>query len=423
MKPWVNLLFLLFVLHLLACTPAQRINRSMRNSSLFKEAFTGYKIIDLSTGRTISRQQSQRYFTPGSNVKLLTLYTCLHQLPDSLVAFRWQVQDTCTIYQGMADPSHLHPKFVAWHRSRLPHRSAANYLDVSNWHGQPYGSGWMWDDLNTAFSAPMSAMPVFGNTAIVSKINKEWVIEPSSAQFPVKYQKGLDRPLRQMLNDTLLLPLHFEAGAKTYIPFWSPDDVTMRTHKLLPLPAYRSPSKSKWKTVYSTPIDTVLRYMMQESDNFFAEQLLLQCAGLWADSLNTDLAIQAANRSWFQTHPTPPYWVDGSGLSHYNLLTPDFMTWLLSDLWKSYDHQRILGLLAAGGVSGTLAHRYKSPEGKPYVFAKTGTLRGVHSLSGYLQTRRGRWLAFSFMHNNYLGSSARYRDEMEIQLLRMWREL
>jgi serine-type D-Ala-D-Ala carboxypeptidase/endopeptidase (penicillin-binding protein 4) len=416
----IGRLILLFLIgfSLIACSPQRKASRILRKSTLFQQAYTGYKITNLSTGKTIAEQHAERYFRPGSNVKLLTLYTCLHVLPDSLVAFQWTKTDSATIYQGMGDPSFRHPMFEAWQSPDLPYRSTSNLFDASNWHDQHLGSGWMWDDLHTDFSAPKSAMPVFGNTAEVILKNREWALVPPESGFILKYNQAVKFPLRQMLSDTLLLPPVTDSLAPVYVPFWAPDQVSMQSLKLQPSQTKTAPQA--WQRHYATPIDTVLRFMMQTSDNFFAEQLLLQCAALTTDTLRVSNAIAYANKAWFSQHKTAPYWVDGSGLSHYNLLTPEFINWILTDLWKTYDHDRLTGLFAAGGLSGTITNWYAGPDGTPFVFAKTGTLRGLHSLSGYLRTKKGNWLAFSFMHNNYIGSSAVYKKEMERVLVGLW---
>ena len=72
-------------------------------------------------------------------------------------------------------------------------------------------------------------------------------------------------------------------------------------------------------------------------------------------------------------------------------------------------HRRCGGPHAAVGNENPLLHG----DDPPYVFAKTGTLRHKHCLSGYLRTHSGRVLIFSFMHNNYTGSSARIKEEMQ----------
>jgi len=86
---------------------------------------------------------------------------------------------------------------------------------------------------------------------------------------------------------------------------------------------------------------------------------------------------------------------------------------VLEKLYQEYPSERLFRIFPAGGVNGTIQDSYPGKNGKPYVFAKTGTLSNNHSLSGYVRTNTGRVLLFSFMHNHYLGSSAPIRKEMQ----------
>ncbi len=165
------------------------------------------------------------------------------------------------------------------------------------------------------------------------------------------------------------------------------------------------------KTKYSIPTDSALKVMMQESDNFIAEQLLLMCAGAISDSLSTDIAIEYSKNTLLNEMPDEPQWVDGSGLSRYNLFTPRSVVWLWERLLKDYGKERLLPLLATSGVNGTLKNYYKAEV--PYIFGKTGTLSNNHSLSGYLITKSGRMLIFSLMNNNYPTQSYPIKKKME----------
>lgn len=159
--------------------------------------------------------------------------------------------------------------------------------------------------------------------------------------------------------------------------------------------------------------DTLLQAMMFPSDNFLAEQLLLQ-AGVVARDLTDPAAIRsAAQRDLFQLDQSQLRWADGSGLSHYNLVSPQALTSLLVQLARRYKLPDITAFFPAGGQQGTVAQWYADALGEPYVFAKTGTLRHNHCLSGYLRARSGRWLAFSFMHNHFIASNTDYKVAMQ----------
>jgi D-alanyl-D-alanine carboxypeptidase/D-alanyl-D-alanine-endopeptidase (penicillin-binding protein 4) len=166
-------------------------------------------------------------------------------------------------------------------------------------------------------------------------------------------------------------------------------------------------------TVYSLPADTLYKKMMQESDNFLAEQLLLVCASTRWDTLQSEKTITYARQHFLQDLPHKPIWRDGSGLSRYNLFTPASIVRLLEKIYKEVPQPRLFAIFPAGGQSGTIKNWYKPDTGRPYVYAKTGTLANTHSLSGYLVTRRGQVLIFSFMHNSIVRPINDVRREME----------
>jgi serine-type D-Ala-D-Ala carboxypeptidase/endopeptidase (penicillin-binding protein 4) len=73
--------------------------------------------------------------------------------------------------------------------------------------------------------------------------------------------------------------------------------------------------------------------------------------------------------------------------------------------------ERLFPLLATGGVNGTVKNWYQAD--RPYLFGKTGSLSNVHCLSGYLVTRSGKTLIFSFMNNNFVSSINKVRTNMQ----------
>ncbi len=108
--------------------------------------------------------------------------------------------------------------------------------------------------------------------------------------------------------------------------------------------------------------------------------------------------------------PQKPNWVDGSGLSHYNLFTPQDFVSLLIKFKNEFGMDRMKRILPTGG-KGTLKNYYRADSG--YVFAKTGSLTGVLCLSGYIYTDKKRLLEFSILVNNHTGSASAIRRDVE----------
>ena len=200
-------------------------------------------------------------------------------------------------------------------------------------------------------------------------------------------------------------------------PFITSDSLTVKLlseliQKEIQVVANANAPSTNCQLLMGSPTLPLLQMLMQPSDNFVAEQLLLLCAQEQFGVLNTDKIIEYARDSLMQDLPDELKWVDGSGLSRYNLFTPRTQVRLLEKLYQEYPFDTLQMIFPAGGKRGTIQKWYGGKE-KPYVYAKTGTMTGVHCLSGYTTTKRGKRYIFSFMHNNYLGSSKPFKVEMQ----------
>ena len=144
--------------------------------------------------------------------------------------------------------------------------------------------------------------------------------------------------------------------------------------------------------------------MMQVSDNFLAEQLLILASSTLSDTLSSAKPRDFMLKNHLSNLRQPPRWVDGSGLSRYNLFTPESLVHVLHQMYDEILQQRLFQLFPAGGVSGTIEEWYPG-NSEPYIYAKTGSLGNNHCLSGYLLTKSGKTLIFSFMNNHFMESS------------------
>ncbi len=418
-----------------ACTTGKRIKKSapafleeqIVKSEVFTKGFTGFALMDAESGRYLYQSNADKYFTPASNVKILTLYTCLHLLGDSIPALRYETRGDSLLFWGTGDPSLLNPQlennaavidFLASRPERL-------FFCPYNFQDAPLGAGWSWDDYHYYFQPEKSALPIYGNLVTFEK-------EANTLQyevFPKPFANAMvDRPdwrdskakVKRQLGDNVFeynITSSIPHAYQNHTPFRYSDrlltlllgDTLRKEVAIYPEPIMPS---AKSTTLYSRDIAEAYRQMMQESDNFISEQLLLLGANEVFDTLQTAKIIAYAKEQFLADLEDPVRWVDGSGLSRYNLLTPRSLSEILRRLYLVAGWDYLQKVFPAGGQSGTIKDWYGGGA-QAYVFAKTGTLGGVHCLSGYLVAQSGRRLIFSFMHNNYTTGSRAYKEEME----------
>jgi D-alanyl-D-alanine carboxypeptidase/D-alanyl-D-alanine-endopeptidase (penicillin-binding protein 4) len=154
--------------------------------------------------------------------------------------------------------------------------------------------------------------------------------------------------------------------------------------------------------------------MMLRSDNFYADQIVLMASAQLFGKMDDAALIDSAKKLFFADLPQRMRWVDGSGLSRYNLNTPENYIAILQQMQAKFGEARVKNIFEKGG-EGTIAAYYKNFPGTMY--AKTGTLGGQVALSGFIYTPKQQKLYFSVLVANHMSpSSAQVRRAVETYL-------
>ena len=410
----------------------------LADDSLLLNAHTGILVFDPASGKKIFSHQEAKYFVPASNTKIVTCYVAMKYLGDSLKGLTWVDADTAIIIFPTGDPTFLHPDFIGQQVVNfLKTQQKPIYLSSGTWDSKPYGKGWNWDDYADDYMPERSAFPVYGNVirwhqAISKKENPQttsdtidrFIYSDPEINWPVEFGKpnsqGSFNVSRDQFSNSYTIN---EGGIKEIysdVPFITNGDATAlellkdtvhREIKILPeaQKTYNTTGRVV-HSINSVHVDSMLKSMMYNSDNFFAEQSLLMVSQQQSGKMNETELIRRTLSSDLSGFPQPPSWVDGSGLSRFNLFSPEDMVWILNKMKNEFGVARINSVFPTAGI-GTL--KLYSPALKNKLFAKTGSLTGVTALSGYLNTASGKTLIFSFLINNHRQSAAAIRKKID----------
>ena len=173
----------------------------------------------------------------------------------------------------------------------------------------------------------------------------------------------------------------------------------------------------EWVTGYRTDLMTTAEVINKRSQNFFAESLLkLMGAELCGEgSWEAGREVVAEFLEHLDIPPGSYELADGSGMSRQNRFTARQLTALLRHM---YFHPRgrdfLLTLPYSGEPGLKWERRLADPPYRGNVFAKTGSLLGVSTLSGYVKARSGKIYAFSILCNRTRGNwlAQKAQDEL-----------
>jgi len=342
---------------------------SLLRDPLFETTQVGLMVFDLDADTVLYQYQARQLMRPASTMKLVTAITALDRLGGGYeyktnFYYTGSIVDsvlTGNLYcVGGFDPSLTQDDVAviaeSIRQAGIRKISGTIIADKQMKEVLDYGEGWCWDDDN-----PMLIPLSIGRKDI----------------FLTTFRKELGR---QGVNVT-----EAKLGGNGVMP-----------------------NGARHLSTYHHSIDVILKQMLKDSDNFYAESLFYQTAASTghrpakASDART-LTKQFIKRLGLGNNPYKI--ADGSGLSLYNYVSAELLVRMLR---YAHNKEEIIGhllpALPIAGVDGTLKKRMTTGNAYGNVVAKTGTVTGISSLAGYLTTADGRPLCFAIINQGVMRS-------------------
>ena len=411
---------------------------------------------DLTAKEIIYRHNKKLLMRPASNMKILTTTTALYFLgPDygfkTVIAHDGEINDSVLTgnlyFIGGFDPDFtsedLDTMIMKLREEGITKIKGNIYGDVSKMDSLYWGNGWMWDDdpatdfpymtpliINDAAIKvvvksttvgekpevsfiPDLFKPDFVNSAITVKgdssdlsVTRDWL--HNSDKIIVRDSIGVDdEPDTSNINlsntNSYFLKLAMATLEKRGITVQGKCDTST------------APEDIEILVEHERPFSEVIVNLNKTSDNLSAEMTLRALAyHFYGKKASAKKGIKAIDSliTIVGLNPDDYRLVDGSGVSHYNLITVELLNEILKYFYfeKKELYQILYDSFPIGGVDGTLKGRMEEPPTFENVHAKTGTLSAVSSLAGYLTAKNGHLISFSINTQSFVGSAKTAQD-------------
>lgn len=318
--------------------------------------------------------------------------------------------------------------------------------DESYFRGPPFGAEWTWDDLQEYYGAESSALTVQDNVVDLVVKPGDQVGAPCTivTQPPTDFLAFSNRTITVEAESRRRVSIYRPVGENiVYVSGWMPlkganmvDAVSVHHPALWFVTLLKDalasrgirvsgePRAMNWLdrrvrpleiddlvelgSIESSPLRAILGRTMKASQNLYAHLLLLQTGANWrtppTPEQSTEETGLAEMQAFLKTAGVPDgeaLLEEGSGLSRGTLVTPNAIVALLQHMRRHAHFEAFRDSLPIAGVDGTLRNRMGETAAAANLRAKTGTLRYVNTLSGYVTNRAGDNLVFSIMLNNF----------------------
>lgn len=417
----------------------------------------GILVQSLTTGKIIYQKNANQLFVPASVLKIFPAAAALSFLgPDYYFQTKILAKDVAVNQGVLSDDLYFYfdgdPTLTQQDIDNLVvalaqfgiHTIRGNiYIDDTVFDQELSGPGWMWDERNFCYAAPTSAITIDKNCLPLQLIAAKKSNHPATLSYGdyEKFVSITNQVISSNPNeDGCQLSLHASRDNSYYLTgciapkttqnlLIAVRNVRLYTKNII-LEQLRANNIELFGEIRfnhiptstllyslaehkSAPLAELLKTMMKKSDNLIADSIYKKLgysffhkAGTWQNSEKAIVNILAPKTNIaFKKMRI----VDGSGLSRYNLVSPAQLVAVLRFAYYDKNISRpFINSLSIAGTDGTL--KYKMPDLRGRVYAKTGNMEGISSLVGYIKTRSQGNLAFAITFNSFLNNHQKYRQ-------------
>ncbi|WP_414546006.1 D-alanyl-D-alanine carboxypeptidase/D-alanyl-D-alanine-endopeptidase [Nostoc sp. CCY0012] len=425
---------------------------AVTNNPQFNRVRWGILVKNLASEQVLYNRDAQKYFTPASTTKLLTTAAALEQLGGNFRIRTSVYQDGDGVLRvvGRGDPSLKVPQLqVLAQQLRQQGISQVNELiaDDSYFQGEIVHPSWEWEDLAAYYGAPVNSLIVNENASLLSitpqtvgnplqiRWNEpfeayQWRVENNSVTAQ-KDEPGFVAVSRDLKGPVLQIQGQMAVNSTPNIRAIAVFDPVQNFLRHFRQTLVREgitveqtsngtggQNERELAAVESPPLSELLVETNINSNNLYAEALLRALAikqPIKNNQTTADAGLEVVKATLTQlgVDPTSYRLVDGSGLSRKNFISPEALVQTLQAMAKSPQAEIFRASLPVAGVSGTLKNRLLDTSAVGNVQAKTGTMTGVVSLSGYVNAPNYEPLAFSMVVNHSEQPASVVRQAMD----------
>lgn len=426
------------------------VDTQILNAPTLRGAFDGMLIVDTVRKTVLYSKHAQTDFMPASNFKLVVGSTILRKLgPD--FSFVTKVESDAAPSGGTLsgnvylrgggdahlDENDLNDAAATLAAQGVRHITGGVVTDATHFDSQPYGFGWSWDDMPYYYAPVVSALELDDGIVHVTMTPGAHVgdpvqlhVWPESSAFKIvddattgaagsKDTTDIARPLddRNTIEITGSYPLDAKTSGDVRPAVPDPaafaGDVflrALRAHGITVDGGVQAGAAPKTAQVLWTHHSEKLPELMADfwypSDNLMGELFLKELGVAQAGEPGTDANGIIAEQQFLRSIGVDPATVaitDGSGLSHYDHITPEDFVKILEADWSSPYRDMVLNALPVPGFRGTMKNAYLGTLAVGNAFLKDGVIANVRTLSGYVKTRTHGPITFSFQINSWMG--------------------
>jgi D-alanyl-D-alanine carboxypeptidase/D-alanyl-D-alanine-endopeptidase (penicillin-binding protein 4) len=437
-----------------------------------KNASVSITVMEIETGSTIASYNSERSLIPASSLKTVTTATALSVLGvdyryKTELQYTGSIDEVGTLHgdlyiKGYGDPTlgtewldqaddmpTVLAKFTAAVQAAGIKKIDGHVIgDGSFFPSSPVASTWQWEDMGNYYGAGAFGLNLHENWYWLdfqqnAQLDSTPQVKSVRPEVPVVFIENLVTSAPRGTGDNAYIygaPFRHHVTIRGTIPVGSgtftikgsvPDAVLFTAHQVterlknagieitgLPRSIFTPTNEAERKIFYthnSPELRDIVWEANHESVNLYCEVMLKTLGLTLKNNSDYDVAVDAVKEYWEAKglRTDGMRLRDGSGLSSRTNVTSRQMAGILRLIAKDDTIFPVFYESLSTGAEGTLKGMFKGTKAFTNIRAKSGSMTGVRSYTGYAKAANGKLLSFSIIANNFTCKSSLMRKKME----------